>query len=65
MIHSYLQLFEIDFDLTFAVVLKPMAFRVLFVIEAYYNLDINQRNIKIAFLYRIIDQLVYVQIGKG
>lgn len=40
--------------------IKPMAFRVLFVIAAYYNLDIDQINVKTAFLYGMIDQLVYV-----
>lgn len=42
-----------------------MAFRILFAIIAYYNLDIDQIDIKIAFLYGIINQLVYVQIPKG
>lgn len=41
-----------------------MAFKVLFTITAYNDLDINQINIKIAFLYRIINQLVYIQIPK-
>lgn len=36
----------------------------LFVITAYYDLDINQRNIKTTFLYGIINQLVHVQIPK-
>lgn len=49
----------------FAIVVKPMAFRILFAIIAYYNLNIDQINIKIAFLYGIINQLVYVQIPKG
>lgn len=42
-----------------------MAFRVLFAITVYYNLDINQKDIKTAFLYDLINQLVYVQILKG
>lgn len=42
-----------------------MAFKVLFAIVAYYNLNINQIDIKIAFLYGMIDQLVYMQIPKG
>lgn len=42
-----------------------MAFRVLFAIVVYYNLDIDQMNIKTAFLYGIIDQLVYIQILKS
>lgn len=42
-----------------------MALRVLFAIAAYYNLNIDQKNVKIAFLYRMIDQPVNVQIPKG
>lgn len=32
-----------------------MAFRVLFAIAAYYDLDIDQMDVKIAFLYGLID----------
>lgn len=42
-----------------------MAFKVVFIIAAYYNLDINQLDIKTAFFYKLINQLVYVQISKG
>lgn len=48
-----------------AAIVKWMAFRVLFAIAAYYNLNINQIDIKIAFLYDLINQLVYMQISKG
>lgn len=57
---GYLQQFGIDFDQTFAAVVKPMAFRVLFAIAAYYDLDIDQMDVTTAFLYGLIDQLVYV-----
>lgn len=40
-VKGYLQQYGVDFDQTFAVVVKPMAFRVLFAIAAYYNLDID------------------------
>lgn len=42
-----------------------MAFRVLFAVATYYNLDINQMNVKTAFLYGLIDELVYIQVPKG
>lgn len=42
-----------------------MTFRVLFVVAVYYNLDINQIDIKTAFLYDLINQLIYIQIPKG
>lgn len=44
---------------------KSMAFRVLFAIVAYYDLDIDQIDIKTVFLYKLINQLIYVQIPKG
>lgn len=64
-VKGYLQQFGVDFDQTFAAVVKPMAFRVLFAITAFLNLDIDQLDVKIAFLYGLIDQLVYVEIPKG
>lgn len=41
-----------------------MAFKVQFTTAAYYNLDINQKDVKIMFLHEMIDQLVYIQIPK-
>ncbi len=64
-VRGYLQQFRIDFDQTFLVVIKPMAFRVLFAIAAYYDLDIDQIDVKTASLYGTIDPLVYVQILKA
>lgn len=64
-VKEYLQQFGIDFDQTFAAVIKPMAFRVLFAIAAFYDLDIDQMDVKTAFLYGLIDQLIYVEIPKG
>lgn len=44
---------------------KPMAFRFLFAIAASYNLDVDQMDVKTAFVYGLIDQLIYVDIPKG
>ena len=41
-----------------------MAFRVFFAITAFFDLDIDQMNIKTVFLYSFIDQFVYVEIFK-
>ncbi len=62
---GYLQQFGIDFNQTFLAVVKPIAFRVLFAIAAFYDLDIDQMDVKTAFFYGLIDQLVYMQIPKG
>lgn len=39
---------------------KLIAFRVLFTIMIYYYFNIDQMDIKIVVVYRIIDQLVYI-----
>lgn len=64
-VKGYLQQFGVDFDQTFAAVVKPMAFRVLFAIAAFHDLDIDQMDVKTAFLYGLIDQLIYVEQPKG
>ena len=64
-VKGYLHQFWIEFDQTFASVVKPIAFRVLFAIAAFLDLDIDQMDIKTAFLYGLIDQLVYIEILKG
>lgn len=64
-VKGYLQQFGVDFNQTYAAVVKPIAFRVLFAIAAYYDLDIDRMDVKTAFLYRLIDQLIYVEFPKG
>lgn len=54
-----------DFDQIFAAVVKLIAFRVLFAIATYFDLDIDQMNVKTAFLYGLINQLTYVKMQKG
>ncbi len=63
-VKGYLQQFGVGFDQTFAAVVKPMAFRALFAIAAYYSLEIDQMDVKTAFLYCFIDQLIFVEIPK-
>lgn len=65
MVKGYFQQFGIDFDQTFAAIVKLMAFRVFFTIAAFFNLDIDPIDIKIAFLYGLINQLVYIEMPKG
>ena len=64
-VKGYVQQFGVDFDQTFAAVVKPMAFQVLFAIAAFLDLDIEQIDVKTAFLYGLINQLIYVDILKG
>lgn len=42
-----------------------MAFQVLVIIVTFFDLDINQMDIKIVFLYSLINEFVSVDIPKG
>lgn len=64
-VKGYLQQFRVDFDQTFAAVVNPMVFRMLFAIAAFHDLGIDQMDVKTAFLYGLIDQLIYVEQLKG
>ena len=64
-VKDYFQQLGVDYDQNFAAVVKPMAFRVLFIIAAFFDLDINQMDVKTTIFYSLIDQLVYVEILKG
>lgn len=61
---EYFKKYGIDFNQTFAAVIKPIVFRIIFTIIKFYNLDIDSIDVKTAFLYELIDQLVYVEILK-
>ena len=50
-VKGYLQQYGVDYNQTFTAVVKPMAFRALFAITAYYNLKIEQMDVKTTFLY--------------
>jgi len=43
-------------------VIKLQTYKILFVLTAHYDLEVNQMNITIAFLYDSIDQVVYVEL---
>lgn len=64
-IKEHLQQFGVDFDQTYASVVKPMAFRMLFAFAAFFDLNIDQMNVKTAFLYGLINQLIYIEIPKS
>lgn len=64
-IKNFEQQYGINYDQTFAAVIKPMAFQVLFAIAAFKNLDVNQMDVKTAFFYSLIDKIMYVQLPPG
>ncbi|EKG09467.1 Integrase catalytic core [Macrophomina phaseolina MS6] len=51
----------IDYDETFASVVKPMSYKALFAIAAALGLEIEQMDVKTAFLYGDIDHEIYVE----
>lgn len=40
-VNYYFQQFGMDYNQTFVIIIKSMAFRVLFAIVAFFNLNIN------------------------
>jgi len=51
----------IDYDETFASVVKPMSYKALFAIAAALDLETEQMDVKTAFLYGYIDHEIYVE----
>ena len=55
----------IDFTETFASVVKPMSYKVLFALAAANDWELEQMDVKTAFLYGIIQEEVYVEQPHG
>lgn len=55
----------IDYDQTYAAVVKPMAFRAFLAIAAYYDLDVEKVDVETAFLYGIIKERIYMKLPQG
>ena len=51
----------IDYDETFASVVKPMSYKALFAVGAALDLEIEQMDVKTAFLYGHVDHEIYVE----
>jgi hypothetical protein len=51
----------INYDETFASVVKPISYKALFAIRAALDLEIEQMDVKTAFLYGNIDHEIYVE----
>ncbi|KJZ70698.1 hypothetical protein HIM_09922 [Hirsutella minnesotensis 3608] len=55
----------IDYSETFASVVKPESYRTIFAIAAAEDLEIEQMDVKTAFLYGDIDEEVYLEQPQG
>ena len=51
---------ELDYNETFALIVKPMSYKALFALAATLNWDLKQINVKIAFLYNAVKKLIYI-----
>lgn len=64
-VRGFEQRYGIDFNETFAAVVKPMTYKALFAIAARNNWEIEQMDVKTAFLYGTLDKEVYVEMPTG
>lgn len=64
-VKGYEQQYGVDYADTFASVVKPMSYKALFAIAASLDLEIEQMDVKTAFLYGLLDEDVYVEQAEG
>ena len=64
-VRGFEQRYGIDFNETFAAVVKPMTYKAIFSIAAMNDWDVEQMDVKTAFLYGPIDEAVYVELPDG
>lgn len=64
-VKGYEQKFGVDYDQTFASVVKPMSYKALFAIAASLDLEIEQMDVKTAFLYGEINEDIYIEQPEG
>ena len=64
-VRGFEQRYGIDFNETFAAVVKPITYKALFAIAALNDWEIEQMDVKTAFLYGTLDEEVYVEMPTG
>ena len=64
-VRGFEQVLGVNYDQTFASVVKSMSFKVLFAIMAYYDLDCEQMDVVTAFLNALLKETIYVEQPKG
>jgi ATP-binding cassette subfamily B (MDR/TAP) protein 1 len=60
-VQGYEQRYGLDYDQTFAAVIKQASYRTTFALAATYDWEIEQLDVKSAFLHGRIDTEVYVE----
>ena len=64
-VKGYEQQSGVDFNETFASVVKPMSYKALFAIAAAHNWEIEQMDVKTAFLYGNVEEEIFVNQPEG
>ena len=64
-LRGFRQLPTIDYGETFAAVPKATSFRLFFIIAVQHHMDLQQMDVKTAFLYGVIDRELYVKMPEG
>lgn len=64
-VKGYEQQYGVDYTDTFASVVKPMSYKMIFAIAAALDLEIEQMDVKTAFLYGDVEETVYVEQPEG
>ena len=63
--HDYKQQFDVDFNNTWAEVIKSVFFKSFFILTETHDLYVYQMNVVIAFLYKISKEIIYVSQSNG
>ena len=64
-VRGFEQLEGLDYHETFAPVVKPMSYKAIFAIAAANDWDVEQMDVKTAFLYGTVDEEIYVEVPHG
>ncbi len=64
-VRGFEQIHRVNYDQTFASVVKSMSFKVLFAIIAHYDLDCEQMDVVTAFLNALLREVIYVEQPTG
>ena len=65
MVRDFEQRESINYNETFASVVKPMSYKAIFAIAAANDWEIHQMDVKSAFLYGRVDEEIYVEQQTG
>jgi hypothetical protein len=61
-VRGFEQQYGLDFHETFASVVKPMSYKAIFAIAAAYDWEIEQMDVKTAFLYGEIEEDIWIEL---